>query len=182
MERYMQQLMEDIETARQNLPQLWQEAEVDICDWLSQEEDERQAPRKTVAEWTGIQQAQLPPADRLTPEQLHSLMQALSKLLDDINCSFVTLIAVPEVIQYQTLRQMWEQEHAWLRWHQNFFDFCEPGQAHGTCEMGSEYCHCKFIADMRSEFEDEEPWTEEDEERFWEDYERRKRRRWDDWF
>lgn len=181
MEKYIAQLLEDIAAARENLPQPWQEEKVDIWDWLPEEEDRRQATHKTVEEWTGIRQIQLPPAERLTPEQIHALFAALCKLLDDINCSFITQIRVPEELQYRTLRRMWPQEHAWLQWHQNFFDFCEEGQPHGSCELGVAYCHCKFFAEMFGDMEEEEEWTEEDEEAFWEDYLRRKRRRRDDW-
>ena len=79
------------------------------------------------------------------------------------------------------MRAMWQQDHAWMAWHYNFFDLCEKDQTHGTCALGEEFCQCKAMA-IFTEGWDNSPWTEEDEEAFWEEMEaRRQRRRRDGW-
>jgi hypothetical protein len=183
MQKYINQLIEDIQYAKANIQKPWivPEGGYEFDEWLSEEEDKKQAPVRNVEDWSGIKKEQLPPEDRLTDEQVEALFKALDKLLSEFNCHFVVHFHVPFREQYKTMRAMWQQDHAWMAWHYNFFDLCEDGQEHGTCALGEDFCQCKALAEFTKDW-DNSPWTEEDEA-FWEEMEaRRQRRKRDDWW
>ena len=70
MERYVKQLLEDIAHATENVAWPFQTDNLEIHDWITDEEEEKTAPCRELEEWTGISKVQLPPADRLNDEQL----------------------------------------------------------------------------------------------------------------
>ncbi len=183
MQKYLTQLIADIQVAKEDMLPPWiPKASYELDEWLPTDEDEQQAPKRSVEDWTGIKQEMLPPPEHLTEEQAATLLKVLEELLSEINCHWVTQIKVPVYLQYATIRRRWQQEHAWLMWHENFFDYCEEGQIHGSCGFGMEYCHCRFFAEMSKDW-DKTPWTEEDETRLLEELEeRRQRRKRDDWW
>ncbi|MEM9888615.1 MAG: hypothetical protein AAF849_22150 [Bacteroidota bacterium] len=183
MQKYVHYLLTDIRAATDDLPVPWIEKETyEIADWLPREEDEKQAPKRTIEEWTGIRQEALPPDDRLTEEQIAVLMEALKALLNELNAYFcMTFINVPLRLQYRAMRMQWQQEHVWLQWHDGFFKLCEEDQAHGTCGLGWDHCQCRHFAELSKDWDDS-PWTEADEERWQREMEEReRRRRRDDW-
>ena len=77
MERYVEQLLEDIASATENVNWPFRERESDIHDWISDEEEEQTAPRLPLQEWTGIRNVQLPPTERLSYDQVRRLLEAL---------------------------------------------------------------------------------------------------------
>lgn len=180
MKRYLAQLISDIDQARLNPPQLYKEAEIDIFEWLPPDEDEQQAPKKTIEEWTGIKQYALPPANRLKDRQLSVLLESLKELLAVYNCHFVLIITVPERLQYKALRRGWFQLSPMTRFHENHFSFCNKEKNGEGCHLGEEYCHCRIVTSMFPSQLDDEEWTEADEERFWNNYDNHKRDR-DSW-
>ncbi|MFK7936431.1 MAG: hypothetical protein AB8G22_23150 [Saprospiraceae bacterium] len=171
----MAQLLADIDYVREHPPQIYREAEEDIFEWLPPDEDEQQAPKKTIEEWTGIKQYALPPADRLKDRQLSVLLESLKELLAVYNCHFVLLVEVPERIQYQALRRGWFQISPMTRFHEHHFSFCNKEENETGCHLGNEYCHCRIIDEMFPKSYTEEEWTEADEERFWNRQNDRKR-------
>jgi len=178
MEKYLAQLLADIDRVRLHPPELYREAEVDIFEWLPPDEDEQQAPKKTLEEWTGIKQYALPPANRLKDRQLSVLLESLKELLVAFNCHFVLIASVPERLQYQALRRGWFQMSPMTRFHEHHFNFCNTEKNGEGCHLG-EHCQCRAVSEMiPSQIEEE--WTEADEERFWSDYDNRKRDR-DNW-
>ena len=82
MERYVQQLLKDIAYATENVDWPYREREHGILDWISDEDEERTAPRRPLGKWTGIRKAELPPVDVLSDEQIHRLLDALKKMPD----------------------------------------------------------------------------------------------------
>jgi hypothetical protein len=184
MKKYLTQLQNDIQYTTKNLPYPWiVKEEHTLGDWISLEEDEKKAPWRSVEDWTGIKQVALPPDDKLSDAQISVLLADLKALLNALNAFFaVVFVGVPERLEYRTIRLRWQQEHAWLEWHQGFFDLCDEEQEHRTCGFGWEHCQCRAFAEMSKDW-DNSPWTEEDEERFEEEMERRRlRRKWDDDF
>ncbi len=173
MDRYLKQLLTDIETATQNMPYPYLRSDTwDIWDWVTEEEDRRTATTRSLPDWTGIRKEQLPPADLLKPEQLSSLLKALDKLLEACNCLIVFQTYVPEDVQYKAIRAMFHQESTWLKWHMNFFEFCEDGQEHYICALG-EHCQCGFFEEHFGTFSQDEP--DEPEDDYWLIYDLKKR-------
>ena len=161
MQIYIQQLLADITYATENVSWPFAEKELQLHDWMSDEEENNTAPVKELEEWTGIKQEMLPPGERLSDEQVNSLLAALHKMLDAYNCCFVLQTKVPERIQYAAIRQNFIQRVKVKRWHMGFFEYCRPGTAHKQCALG-EYCQCSFYDDLFSEFTEEELSPEEE--------------------
>jgi hypothetical protein len=182
MQHYLTQLLTDVAHATDNLPRPYMpEGGLDLHDWLSPEEEENTAPTKQLEEYTGIQQAALPPAEMLTDEQVKQLLEALNKLLNECNWHFVMQIEVPERIQYETIRQNFNQEIKLKQWHIGFFEFCQPGQEHKTCTLG-EYCHCAFFKEFFKSMVHEDLSPEEERRRMLEiEIKHIKRKYEDDW-
>jgi len=155
MERYVEQLIEDIFHAAENVRWPWRPEELGLEDWISDDEEEATAPRIPLEEWTGIRKIQLPPDERLSDTQLHRILEALKRMLDAYNWSFVLQIAVPERIQYRTIRENFDQVAKKKQWHMGFFELCAPGTSHGMCALG-EFCHCSLFEELFKNFSDEE--------------------------
>lgn len=154
MEKYISQLLADLAHASENITWPFMERELHLSDWISPEEEERTAPMRKLEEWTGVRREQLPP-EMLSDDQLRRLLDALKKLLDACNWSFVLQTEVPERIQYAAIRDNFNQQAMMKRWHQGFFELCRPGTGHRKCTLG-EYCQCAFYAELFAGFSDEE--------------------------
>ena len=163
MEHYLNQLLQDISHATENVSWPFSEKEVDLWDWIPDDEEDRKAPVRALEEWTGIKKEMLVPAEMLNDEQVHRLLLTLIKMLDAYNWSFVVQIEVPERIQYETIRANFDQMAKVKRWHKGFFECCRRGTEHFKCEM-KEYCHCAFFAELFKDFVDED--LSPEEERF----------------
>jgi hypothetical protein len=155
MEKYIEQLIADIAHATENVSLPFVERDLQLQDWLTEEEENKIAPVRNLEEWTGISKVQLPPPEMLSIGQVNSLLEALKKMLDAYNCSFVLQTIVPEVIQYSCIRDNFNQEVRVRQWHMGFFENCREGTEHGKCALEN-YCQCAFFADMFSEFIEED--------------------------
>jgi hypothetical protein len=153
MERYVEQVLADIAFATENVDLPFRERE-DGIHWMSDEDEERRAPRRPLEEWTGIRKVQLPPVELLSDDQVRRLLDALNAMLNAYNWSFVLQTEVPERIQYATIRDNFDQEALVKQWNMGFFQLCRPGTPHGTCALG-EHCQCRFYAELFAGFVDE---------------------------
>jgi hypothetical protein len=164
MEKYIEKLLTDILYARENVSLPFVEQDASLWDWMSEEEEERAAPVRRLEEWTGISKQQLPPVDLLSDNQVKLLLDALKRMLDEYNWSFVLQTEVPERIQYAALRDNFDQDAKVKQWHMGFFEICRPGTEHGKCALG-EYCHCAFYAELFKDMIDEDLTPEEERAR-----------------
>ena len=153
MQNYISQLLDDIEYATGNVSLPFIEKELDLHDWISDEEEDKTAPVHNLEEWTGIRMEMLPPEEMLNDEQVNNVLDALKKMLDAYNCSFVLQTSVPQRIQYAAIRSNFNQQVKIKRWHTGFFELCLSGTEHGKCALG-EYCQCAFYAEFFSGFSD----------------------------
>ncbi len=164
MQQYIQQLLGDIESATNNLSLPFAEKELSLRDWISPEAEEASAPVRNLCDWTCITPEMLPPVAMLKGVEVGVLLQALIKMLDACNCHFVLQIAVPEEIQYETIRQNLNQDVKLKQWHMGFFEMCKPGTAAKTCALG-DYCQCAFYQEFFLPCIDEELTPEEERAR-----------------
>ena len=164
MENYIIQLLADITYATENVSWPFAEKELHLHDWISDDDEDKTAPVKNLEEWTGIKQEMLPPPELLNNEQVKQLLDALTKMLDAYNWSFVMQIEVPERIQYAAIRENFNQPAKQKQWHMGFFEFCKPGTEHGKCALG-EYCHCAFFTELFKDMVDDELTPDEERAR-----------------
>ena len=164
MQKYISQFLEDIDCAGKNVSVPFIKDELELHNWITDEEEDKTAPVRNLQEWTGINKDMLPPAERLNDEQVLVLLEALKKMLDTYNWCFVLQIKVPERIQYAAIRSNFNQQAIIKRWHMGFFTLCSPGTEHKKCTLG-EYCQCAFYAELFSGMIDEELSPEEERAR-----------------
>ena len=164
MKKYIEQLLADIVYATENVSLPFVEKQLELHDWIADEEEDKTAPVRNLEEWTGISKEMLPPGEMLNNEQVNRLLEALKKMLDAYNWSFVLQTSVPEHIQYSAIRDNFNQPAKIKRWHMGFFAHCRPGTEHGKCALG-EYCQCAFYAELFSGFIDEDLSPEEERAR-----------------
>jgi hypothetical protein len=180
MQNYLSQLLHDINQATKNLrwPFIKTE-EFSIHDWIFPGEEDVAAPKRNLVEWTGISPDRLPPSTMLSDEEVTKLLKALNELLSTCNCHVVFQIHVPERLQYESIRQNFDQEVKLRQWHDGFFEFCKPGTPSKTCALG-EYCQCAFYEELFSGFIDEDLSHQEERERALEFEIRYLKRKYDD--
>lgn len=164
MKNYLNQLLSDIQYATDHAVFPFTENGFDLMDWVPDEEENRTAPVRSLEEWTGIYKEQLPPSEKLSDEQIAQLLNALIKMLDAYNCSFVLQTEVPHKIQYETIRENFNQFVKVKRIHMGFFSHCHESTVHKKCTLG-EFCQCAFYEDLFSRFKNEELSTEEERKR-----------------
>ena len=155
MQKYIEQLLADFVYATENVSLPFPEKQLELHDWIPDEEEDKTAHLRNLEEWTGIRKEMLPPVEMLNDEQLHQLLEALKKMLDVYNWAFVLQTSVPERIQYAAIRSNFNQQAKVKRWHMGFFDLCPPGTKHGKCPLG-EYCQCALYAELFAGFIDED--------------------------
>jgi hypothetical protein len=165
MEKYINQLLEDIAFATENASFPSTGNKADLWDWMSDEEEDNTAPVRSLEEWTGLRKEMLPPSEMLDDAKLKRLLEALIKMLDAYNCSFVLQIKVPERIQYNCIRDNFDQDVKVKQWHMGFFKLCRPATEHKTCALG-EFCECALFAELFKNFVDEDLSPEEERARY----------------
>lgn len=164
MKKYIQQLLSDIAYTTEHVRLPFVEHSFELHDWLSDEEENKTAPVRNLEEWTGISKEQLPSHEMLNDEQVQTLLEALKKMLDSYNWSFVLQTEVPERIQYACIMDNFNQEARVKQWHTGFFTHCREGTEHGKCAL-EKYCQCAFYAELFSGFIDEDLSPEEERAR-----------------
>ncbi|MEI9912705.1 MAG: hypothetical protein WDO71_25525 [Bacteroidota bacterium] len=164
MQKYINQLLADIVYATDNVSLPFVENELQLHDWISDEEEDKIAPVRNLQEWTGISKEMLPDEEMLNDEQVNLLLHALKKMLDAYNWSFVLQTQVPERIQYAVIRDNFNQPAKLKRWNMGFFELCRPGTQHEKCTLGK-HCQCAFYAELFKDFIDEELSPEEERAR-----------------
>ena len=164
MKKYVEQLLADIAFATENVSWPFAEKQLELHDWMPADVEDKAAPVRELEEWTSIRKEMLPPEIMLDDEQLNRLLEALKKMLDVYNCSFVLQTRVPERIQYAAIRDNFDQPVKIKRWHMGFFELCRPGTGHKKCAL-SEYCQCAFYAELFSGFIEEDLTPEEERAR-----------------
>ena len=84
MQNYIFQLLADIKQATENICKAYEHKQVDFFGWISEEEEEQNAPIKNLQDYCGIMQEQLPPENMLSDGQLAELFSALRIMLQEI--------------------------------------------------------------------------------------------------
>ena len=154
MDEYIKQLVSDIDRATATVCFPFAGETTGVCDWISDDEEDLTAPIRRLEEWTAINHDQLPPSQMLRDDQISILLLALKNMLNAFNYAFVVQQEVPERIQYDSLRDNFDQDVKAKQWHMGFFEHCRPGTKHGKCALG-QYCQCVLYADLFSNFEED---------------------------
>ncbi len=133
MDKYIQQLVDDIKQAREKVQPphpMWLDSEADPyneveLEDLSYVEQFVYGKEVPVSELTGIDAKLLPPTERLSPNQRALLSEELEALLHHyhLHPDFPKLF--PMHLKYPFLLTVWSQSHVPLSYGENHIEFCD---------------------------------------------------------
>jgi hypothetical protein len=146
MEKYVQQLIEDLEKAMHNNPPNY-----DVC--LHNPDDPAlehgltgvaaflNSPLYPLEEILGIQSAWFPPIEQLNDRQIDTILEKLYTLLEQFNYIPDFPENLPEKKQYLMLISQLKEETQYVSTGYITLEFCEyiPEE----CPFGIAYCQCK---------------------------------------
>jgi hypothetical protein len=148
MQNYINQLLADMVAAKTNLP-----AEINYAvlypdhpayryglDYIVEWE---MSPSYTMDELFGIKAEQLPPAEKLTDEQIVQLIEGMFDLWAAFNFVADTDYEAPMRVYYDIIRTHWATQP--IKYHAdgiNELDFCDYNT--DLCSWG-EHCKCKDL-------------------------------------
>jgi hypothetical protein len=79
MQNYINHLLADIAYAAVNVSLPFINKELNLQEWITNEEEDETAPVRYLEEWTGISKEMLPPVEMLNDEQVSYTLAALKK-------------------------------------------------------------------------------------------------------
>ncbi len=140
MERYIQQLIEDLDEAAKNPPSAYK---IEIPPHMEETPDLAElalVPFKSIEEWTGIKQEVFPEIWQLEGGQWERLNDAIIKVLDSINVQLVDAPPdLPPEILYEVLTTNWDYEVQFLPLTGMDLELCTGDP--DTCPFG-QFCSC----------------------------------------
>ena len=133
MQRYIEQLIDDIREATWNLRpphELWKESKADPDNELELEdmsfaEQYLYGETQPIAQITGIATEQLPHPERLNIEQRALLAAELEKLLQYFHFRLDFPEKFPAHLRYPFIRNFWNEEHVPLSFGESHIEFCD---------------------------------------------------------
>lgn len=154
MDKYIEQLIDDIKQARQKVQPphpLWLDSEADPYDVgeledISYVEQFVYGKEVPVSEITGIDAKLLPPTERLSPNQRALLAEELEALLHHYHLHPEFPNLYPSYLKYPFLLKVWSQNQVPLSYGENHIEFCDYNVANCPFEG---YCH--VCGDMEME-------------------------------
>jgi hypothetical protein len=147
MQNYINQLLADMAAAKNNLP-----ADINYAalypdhpaykfglDYIVEWE---MAPSYKMGELFGIEAEQLPPADKLTDEQIGQLLKGIYDLWQAFNYFPDSEFDAPPRVFYSVIKNYWAtQSVQYEKYTFIEFDFCSYNK--NLCVWGNDYCKCK---------------------------------------
>jgi len=137
MERYFEQLMDDLQQVIWNLEPINEEQ--DQLDFLVEKFGRNETT--PVSKITGIEPEQLPSGEKLSQKQQALLANKLEELLHSCHFQLNFPINYPSHLRYAFIRQLWNEEQVADLWGIVHIEFCDydedqcpfPGYCH-TCQ------------------------------------------------
>jgi len=141
MQKYLNQLIEDMRLAATRVPQSKVPEGTFDEDYMMELEEMEEEP---MSYWLGCEMIQFPPADRLKPKQLSFIAVEFENLLDAFSFEPDFPEGLPAKRRYELMRN--HLDHKCTYWPGGWvhhFEFCnyEPE----NCPFGNEFCKCKDI-------------------------------------
>lgn len=171
MEKYLEQLIEDMRIAATRVPPpgpIWDEVDMDNIDELLDiayiEENFIGIP-EPVEDIVGIKRMMLPPLDKITPEQAGRLYPEMEKLLNAYHFELVFPEGMPTHEKYRTLCEIWDSEQVLVGAGHVEIDFCESAWG---CPFPVEFCECQ-IAEEQMKWDEEQARKQGDDPDDWND-------------
>lgn len=143
MKHYLDQLIEDIHQITRNLELSLNEEDAEADMDFSQVEKFERNEVTQVSQITGIEQAQLPPIEKLNKDQQALLANELEQLLDWFHFKLDFPRNYPVHLRYPFIREFWGEEHVSVTDGTIHIDFCDYEEKNcpfpGYCTICSDY-------------------------------------------
>ena len=151
MERYVEQLKEDLQQAASSASV---KAKSKQAQYIGSSQDEAclaevdefiKGSSQTIADIIGIEQHQLPPLEKLTLEQVDEVYEELLEVFLAFNYHPDFPEEAPTPTKYRLLREKLHEKHPFLTLGACHLEFCnyEPE----SCPFPGEVCRCKEVLD-----------------------------------
>lgn len=125
MERYIEQLIEDIRNSSEKAPKEDTGTDdPDGTDSIRYAEQFVHGEAQPLSQITGIDQEQLPPVDKLNNKQINQLLNELIRLLNNFHFVPDFPEKVPVNLRYKVLREHWNDEYVSVGGGQVHIEFC----------------------------------------------------------
>ncbi len=149
MDRYLQQLIEDLRAAAENVPgpgELWSGVDMnnpaEVEDMAYVEQYLEGTPQK-LAEIVGLEKIAFPLPEKLSEAQSILLYTEMTRLLEAYHFVPDFPQDLPEPIRYRVLRAHWDSDQVFIGAGEIHMEFCtyEPDD----CPFPRKYCDCLRI-------------------------------------
>lgn len=139
--RYVHQLIEDLEAAKSNVPEVpkWLYEEPMPGLWYIAEWEN--APSKPLSEWFGISKNMFPPISQLSNEDIEHLAFAMSDLWVTFNFIPVLPEKLPARYVYKVLADNWDMDAQYISEGSCWIELCSYDPA--NCPFPIEYCELR---------------------------------------
>ena len=141
LNRYIDQLIEEIRACARNLPQI-SKSKVPVegkeIEYLREWEN---VIYKPMMEWFNIEKDAFPEESLLSDEQINRLFPEFINLWKTFNFSPDLPAGLPERISYKVMREQLDKEVAWVSRGIIHIEFCNYDPK--NCPFPQEYCMCK---------------------------------------
>lgn len=152
MERYIEQLINDIRNATwNNKPphEIWEQSGADPDDELELEdishvEEFVYGKKERISKITGIDAKQLPPTKKLTSEQQSRLAIELENLLRYFHFILDFPVDFPTDLRYAFIRKIWKKKYVPMTFGDTHIEFCSFNEE--KCPFPGYCSTCKEIA------------------------------------
>jgi len=160
MERYIEQLIDDIHKATWNIRpphEIWPLSKADPDNELELEdmafaEKNLYGMEKRISKITGIDFELLPPSSKLTSQQQARLAAELEKLLQIFHFTLDFPENYPADLRYPFILKIWNEEHVPLSFGDSHIEFCDMNE--DECPFPGYCTTCKEVAaQMKSDEE-----------------------------
>lgn len=154
MQHYLEQLIDDLHKATWGMKpphELWAGSGADPDNELELEdmsyvEKYRYGDEEPISTITGINQEQLPPAEKLNPDQQALLATELEKLLKYFHFYLDFPKNYPAHLRYPFILKFWERKYVALSFGENHVEFCSYDDK--DCPFTG-YCNtCREVAEQ----------------------------------
>ncbi len=152
MQRYIEQLIEDINAATWKVRpprEIWDsvdlENECEIDD-ISYVEKYVYGEEEPISKITGVDVVQLPPAERLSDDQKSELAAKLEKLLEIHHFKLEFPNEYPMYLRYAFIFNFWHEEHVEMSFGTSHIEFCDFEEK--NCPFPGYCTTCKEIEEQ----------------------------------
>jgi len=149
MQKYIDQLLEDLQEAKNFLPS------TEHYKYIFSPDENIPTPEKNIEEWLGVDQIVFPPKERLNKRQMKQLVTGITDLWQAFNFIADFPDKMPIDKQYELLLTYWNESLPYSEDDIEIVDFCNCYPI--NCVRGEKYCEC--MQTWNSMLQDEEKLT-----------------------